>query len=88
MSETDTVTLFVNESPMRGAAGDLEKTIGNLDGVRSVEVGTPDLQSEEGPVMVKRATIGYDAEVTDPQSLREQLEGLGYVITMLADVSD
>lgn len=88
MSETETATLFVNESPMRGTASDLEKTIGNLDGVRSVELSAVDPQAQDGPLMVKRVTIAYDARSTDPRALREHLEGQGYMVTMLADVSD
>ena len=86
-TETDTTTLFINEAS-HGPAGELEKLLGNVDGVRAVELGPPDQHAGEGPLMLKRATITYDTTATGPQALREHLEALGYTVTTLADVGE
>nr|MDQ3328940.1 hypothetical protein [Chloroflexota bacterium] len=88
MGQADTVTLFINEAGAGAAAGDLEKNIGGIDGVRAVELGTPDAESDDAPLMVHRATITYDHAETTPRSIREQIQNIGYTVTMLSDVGD
>jgi len=88
MGQADTVTLFINEAAVGAAVGDLEKNIGEIAGVRAVELGTPDRESDDAPLMVHRATISYEPAETTPRSVHEQIQNLGYTVTMLSDVGD
>jgi copper chaperone CopZ len=87
MSQQDTVTLFVNEAAMGGEAGNLERNLGGLEGVRSVEVSGPDQPgTAPSPSLVKRATIAFDPQATNPQALRAALEDLGYAVTAVGEL--
>lgn len=88
MSQADTVTLFINEAAASATAGDLEKNIGEIPGVHAVELGTPDTGSDDAPLMVHRAAIAYDPTETNPRSIHEQIQNLGYTVTTLSDVGD
>lgn len=89
MPQSDTVVLFVNEASTGGDAGNLESNIAGLDGVLSVEVGRPDQHGMgPSPSLVKRATIAYDVDVTNPQALRADLEDIGYAVTALGDQAE
>ena len=86
MSQADAVTLFVNEAAMGGQAGELEKNIGNLSGVLSVEVSKPDQHGHgPSPSLVKRAVITYEPTQTNPQALRADLEDMGYAVTAVGE---
>ncbi|MDP9351854.1 MAG: heavy-metal-associated domain-containing protein [Chloroflexota bacterium] len=88
MSEMDTTTLFVNEASAEVGFGSLAKTIGNLDGVCSVELGAPDLQADTAPLGVQRATITYDPEQTTATDVRASLQDLGYTVMQLSAISE
>ncbi len=89
MSQEEKVVLFVNEAVAGGQAGDLEKNVGNLDGVLAVEVGHPDQHGMgPSPSLVKKVTISYDPTVTNPQDLRVELEDTGYAVTALGELGE
>ena len=86
MSQTDTVTLYVNEVSSGGPADNLEQNLGNVPGVHSVEVGkTPQHGHGPSPSLVKQVTITFDPNVTTAQGLRASLEDLGYAVTVMGD---
>ncbi len=86
MSGHDTVTLFINETATSDAGGDLEKNVGNLEGVESVEVAPPEQHGMgRGPSLTKMVTITYDPDATTPDALRARLEEMGYAVTVVSD---
>lgn len=87
MERTDSLTMFINEAAAGDEVGDVERNVGTLDGVLAVEVGPAEEQGDgDGPAMLKRAEITYDAARTDSVTLRSDLEGLGYAVTVLGDL--
>lgn len=83
---TDTVALIVNEVSTGREPADLEKTVGNLRGVQRVEVGkTPQHGMGPSESLAKMVRVTFDAEVTNPQALRSDLETLGYAVTAVAE---
>lgn len=88
MPEPETLTLFVNAAAADQPETDLEKLLGETDGVRAVEVGPPDPQTGAGPVAVHRLALTYDPDVTTPEALRARLETLGYIVTALPDLGE
>lgn len=86
---TDTVALIVNEVSTGAEPADLEKTVGNLRGVRSVEVDkTPQHGMGPSPSLSKMVRVTFDAEVTNPEALRSDLETLGFAVTAVAETGE